>query len=538
MKKISLFIIGIFCLGLLFSCENLFNGSKDNDGEPVKKSEYTVTLDTNGGTPLEPMVIKAGAKCYVPYATIKSGHNFTGWYYNGRLWDFKNDTVNEDITLIAGWEIINYNITYDLRGGSYDGEMPESYNVNSSDIPLGTPVREDYVFLGWEINGRQATEIKASSAADVTVVATWFGLEAEITPAKGGAKGIVSIIHDDAKLNTMALMDSMLEKYGLVADVGFLLNTIYSNSTINYDALAKYSSYIGNGRWKIVNHSATHTWWGDEINGGTSYSYVRDNPDRLSYEVVTSQQKMRELFPGQRVLTFAFPGFSAVTNEYTDGSLYQLKQIVYSPAARELINNNYIGARFYGGGSNELSGDIDWGWVNTRFLTANMIKNNLNSILTNAAKKGTMEVISLHSVTDDPAQNEKDPSYYLMNTDMDLALSKINSFVDQGKLWNANFEDALLYTREAKAATLNFRRSGENVVINLTDNLPDDIYNTPLTLRLKNYGEWHAARVTQGDTVQYITPKTENGETFLQFELTPDKGTATISPVYPEDIPE
>ena len=140
MKKISLFIIGIFCLGLIFSCENLFNGSKDNDGEPVKKSEYTVTLDTNGGTPLEPMVIKAGAKCYVPYATIKSGHNFTGWYYNGRLWDFKNDTVNEDITLIAGWEIINYNITYDLRGGSYDGEMPESYNVNSSDIPLGTPL--------------------------------------------------------------------------------------------------------------------------------------------------------------------------------------------------------------------------------------------------------------------------------------------------------------------------------------------------------------------------------------------------------------
>ena len=527
----------IFCLCVFSACDSLLNGSKDNDDEPVKKSEYTITLDTQGGTPLAPMTVKAGEKCYSPYATLRSGYEFMGWYCNGKLWDFENDTVNDDITLTAGWSIIDYTITYDLGGGSYSGSMPESYTVESDTISFGTPVREDYVFLGWKINGKETNEIKKGTTEDMNVVATWFGLEAEITPAKGGATGIVSIIHDDARLPTMALLDAMLEKYGLVADVGFILNKVYSNNITDTTALAQYSEYINNGRWKIVNHSATHTWWGEEIYGGTGYSYVKDNPDRLSYEVVTSQQKMRELFPGQRVLTFALPGFSAERNKYTDGSLHQLKQIIYSPDARALINNNYIGSRFYSGGSNELSGDIDWGWVNTRFLSANLIKNNLDSILTTAVNQGNFEVLSIHGLTDDPAENESDPSYYLMNTDMYLAMSKINKYVDEGKLWNANFEDALLYTREAKAATLDFRRSGENVVINLTDDLSDDIYNAPLTIRLKNYGEWQAAKVVQGDDVQYATPKTENGETYLQFELVPDRGEATISAVSLEDMP-
>ncbi len=230
---------------MLFSCDSLLSILDKNvpNGDEARSAFCAITLDTQGGTPLVPMEVKAGAKCYSPYATIKSGHNFTGWYYNGRLWDFENDTVNEDITLMAGWDIINYKIKYDLRGGNYDGDMPESYNVNSANISLGTPVREDYVFLGWEINGKKTNEIEASSAEDMTVVATWFGLEAEIMPAKGGAKGIVSIIHDDARLPTMALLDAMLEKYSLVADVGFILDKVYKNNTANYVELAKYAKY-------------------------------------------------------------------------------------------------------------------------------------------------------------------------------------------------------------------------------------------------------------------------------------------------------
>ncbi len=556
MKKIILLTLTLtLCLGLMVGCmdsiTNMFgsdssddssndntNDNQTNDEKPVVKSEYTVTLDTNGGTTLAPMTVKAGQKCYRPYQTMRAGAEFIGWYYKGLPWDFDKYTVDSDITLVAQWKLINYTITYDLGGGSYEGAMPESFTVESDTITFGTPTRTDYEFLGWEIDGVSTNEIKKGTTKNMTVKAKWFGLEAEIMSAKGGASGIVTVIHDDARLPTMALLDAMLEKYGLVADVGFLLNKVYNNGAVDRTAVDNYKFYLDNGRWKIVNHSATHNWWGTEFKDASGFVHAADDPDKMEYELVTSQEKMRELFPGQRVLTFAYPGFSAVANKYTDGSEAQLKQIIYTPTARRLIDAHHIGARFYSGGANDLDGDIDWNWINTRFLSSSMIKNNLDSILEAASKQGNMEILSIHGLTDDPAVNQSDPGYYLMDSDMDLALSKINKYVDEGKLWNANFEDALLYVREAKTAKATVEKGYGCIYVSISDEMDDEIYNMSLTVRLKNFGGWKAAKIVQGDTVQYALPETDaNGEVYLQFDVLPDAERATVTPILPSEIP-
>lgn len=541
-KKIVILTISLLLsLLTLSSCMDLFSGfistPEPEDEKPVAKSEYTVTLDTQGGTPLAPMIVKAGEKCYTPYATMRPGAVFTGWYYKGILWNFSKNTVNEDITLVAGWDIIDYKITYDLRGGSYNGSMPEIYNVESDTITFGTPVREDYVFLGWEINGKKTNEIKKGTTDDLKVVATWFGLEAEIMFAKGGANGIVTFIHDDARLDTMAIFDSLIEKYDMVGDVGFVLNKVYNNNTVNYTALANYREYINNGRWKIVNHSATHNWWGADVSdsfGNRAY----DDEALMNYELVTSQAKMRELFPGQKVLTFAYPGFSAAANKYTDGSTTQLKQVIYSPTARRLIETHHIAARMYGGGATTLgSEDIDWNWMNAQFISDSFIENNLDAALKNTVNQGLFNVFSFHGLTNDTEQYAKDPGYYIYGTSMDKALEKIKPYVDSGKIWNTHYEDAVIYVREAEEAKVELKRSGDNVILTLTDALDDEIFNAALTLRLKNYGEWEAAKIVQGGQVQYVVPTTDGDVTYLQFELTPDKGEATISPISVEDIP-
>lgn len=553
-KLIFLLITLLLSLGLLVGCmdgiTDMFGSDSsdtgDNSGnnqtgneQPAPKSEYTVTLDTNGGTPLSPMTIKAGQKCYRPYQTIRAGAEFVGWYYKGLPWDFDNYTVNSDMTLTAQWKLINYTITYDLGGGSYDGDMPESFTVESDAITFGTPTREGYEFLGWEIGGVMTNEIKKGTTKDMTVKAKWFGLEAVIMPAKGGANGIVTIIHDDARLPTMGLLDAMLEKYGLVADVGFILNKVYNNGVADMSAVASFRNYLDNGRWKIVNHSATHTWWGAEFKDNSGFSHVADDEDKREYEIVTSQAKMRELFPGQRVLTFAYPGFSTVANEYTDGSLTQLKQIIYSPTARRLIDTHHIGARFYSGGATDLDGDIDWNWMNTRFIDEKTIKGSLDSILEAAAKQGKLEILSMHGVTDDKTVSDGDPGYWLMEEVADLALSKVNKYVDEGKLWNANFEDAVLYVREAKAAKVSVEKGYGCIYVGITDGLDNEIYNMSLTVRLKNFGGWKAAKIVQGDTVQYALPVTDaNGEVYLQFDVLPDAESATVTPIVPNEIPE
>ena len=45
-------------------------------------------------------------------APTKLGYNFLGWYNGDVAWDFANDTVTEDVTLVAKWEQIECTVTY------------------------------------------------------------------------------------------------------------------------------------------------------------------------------------------------------------------------------------------------------------------------------------------------------------------------------------------------------------------------------------------------------------------------------------------
>jgi cell division protein FtsI/penicillin-binding protein 2 len=82
-----------------------------------------------------------------------------------------------------------------------------------------------------------------------------------------------------------------------------------------------WKQLINTGRWSIVNHSYTHTWWGEDA-------------DALEKEIVTSQTILKNLFTTQRVLTYAYPGFSSEKSGLTAA---QYLEIIYGPDARELI---------------------------------------------------------------------------------------------------------------------------------------------------------------------------------------------------------
>ena len=514
-------------------------GEDNNANQPEPPSEYTVTFDTDAGYDIDPVVVKPGELCKKPYDPTKRGCIFAGWYYDDIKWDFATSKVRRDITLKAKWELIDYTITYDLRGGSYDGQMPATYTIESPALALGTPTRADYEFLGWKINGQSGNEIKQGTAGNITIMATWFGVEASVLPVKNGAKGIVCFIHDDARLPTMEIFDEVLEKYDLVGDVGFLLNKVYNGRTVDTKEVEKYSVYLNNGRWKIVNHSATHTWWGKEVDGGYGQLVAVDDNDRIEYEFVTSQKMMQDLFPGQRVLTYAYPGFSEVANKYTDGSITQLKQIIYSPAARRLCETHHIGARFYSGGATKIGGNVDWNWGNTRFLSSSMINStSLSTILQDAVKYGNLEVLSVHGLTRDPAEVASNPGYWLIDEDIDTALNLVNTFVDQGKLWNTHYEDAILYLKEAEKSNIAIEKNGDVIKLTLTDGLEDEIYDAELSVRVKNFGDAKAYRIEYDGKTQYVEVKLDGDTPVIDFNIVPDKGVAILTPIALEEIPE
>ena len=76
----------------------------------------------------------------------------------------------------AIWTPINYAITYDLTGGSISGQKT-SYNIETANFTLPTPVRKGYTFAGWTGTGlssatKSVTVAKGSTGAR-SYTATW-----------------------------------------------------------------------------------------------------------------------------------------------------------------------------------------------------------------------------------------------------------------------------------------------------------------------------------------------------------------------------
>ena len=67
--------------------------------------QFTITFDTQGGSKIEPIKIKAGATITLPNNPTKEGYIFDGWYLSDALVEEFNitKTITGDITLYAKW---------------------------------------------------------------------------------------------------------------------------------------------------------------------------------------------------------------------------------------------------------------------------------------------------------------------------------------------------------------------------------------------------------------------------------------------------
>ena len=114
----------------------------------------------------------------------RPGYTFLNWMYGSRP-VADNDTysglVQSDAvasaTLTAAWQLIPYTITYDLDGGTADGN-PTGYSVESAAITLVNPTREGYDFTGWSGTGLTGADnltvvIPTGSTGDRSYTAHW-----------------------------------------------------------------------------------------------------------------------------------------------------------------------------------------------------------------------------------------------------------------------------------------------------------------------------------------------------------------------------
>ena len=118
----------------------------------------TVTLNTNGGTINNGNVTEYtyGVGAALPTDVTRTGYTFKGWYDNEGLTGdpvtaiCSTETGNKEYW--AKWEINQYTITYDLAGGTAEGN-PNTYTIETGAFTLKNPTKSGYTFTGWSGTG-------------------------------------------------------------------------------------------------------------------------------------------------------------------------------------------------------------------------------------------------------------------------------------------------------------------------------------------------------------------------------------------------
>lgn len=113
-------------------------------------NSYKVSLNANGGVVNEDYIMISYNSLYgtIPTPT-RVGYTFEGWYYNDTL--ITEDSIQDkefDHELVANWKTIQYDITYNLAGGTAS-PLQTSYNIESNSFVLPVPTRTGYTFTGW-----------------------------------------------------------------------------------------------------------------------------------------------------------------------------------------------------------------------------------------------------------------------------------------------------------------------------------------------------------------------------------------------------
>ena len=98
----------------------------------------------------------------------KPGYSFEGWSEDGGEEILNPKAIEKGTignkTLTANYKIINYNITYELNGGSLEDGVsnPSKYTVETNTFTLNNPSKTGYTFTGWTGTGLESKTLEVS----------------------------------------------------------------------------------------------------------------------------------------------------------------------------------------------------------------------------------------------------------------------------------------------------------------------------------------------------------------------------------------
>ena len=135
----------------------------------------TVTFESNGGSWVAAQTVNYNSTASRPDDPTRDGYTFAGWYGDITLnWEYYfGNSVYENITLYAKWNIYQYTITFESNGGSAVSAQP--VNSGSMAIRPYNPIRDGYTFAGWHSDITLNWEYNFANSVyeNITLYAKW-----------------------------------------------------------------------------------------------------------------------------------------------------------------------------------------------------------------------------------------------------------------------------------------------------------------------------------------------------------------------------
>ena len=255
-----------------------------------RRPMYSVSFNVNGGTSVSSQTIEEDYFATEP-TTERKGYTFDKWDY-----DFSQPII-KNTTITASWNIITYNVYYDLNvpSDSISQDVDNSINVTTytveDAITFKTPSRKGYRFTGWDKN------IDKGTIGDVTVTASWETIKYDIIYDFGDADSVSKATNNTQNPSKYTIEDTI---------------TFAEPSRTGYTFIA-WDKNIARGTIEV---QTTNASWEAIV-----YDIVYDFGDTNSVSKATNNAQNPSKYTIEDTITFAEPSRTGYTFVAWDKSI-------------------------------------------------------------------------------------------------------------------------------------------------------------------------------------------------------------------------
>lgn len=249
-------------------------------------NQYTITLDSAGGSLIEPITQDFGSSVTPPSNPTKNGYTFDGWYIDTertQVYLFSTMPAN-DMILYAKWVVNQYTINFEPNEGSVVNPLTANYNAPI--VQPTNPTRTFYSFGGWysDMQLTNAYSFVTMPWENITLYAKWIPNNFTITFNLNGGTGSTSLtfaylgsIGEPIPAKTGYTFDGWYTESGLTNRYTFTTMppqnfTLYAKWTINSYTIS-FDTHGGNTMSSVIKlYNSTIPAISDPVKDGFTFA--------------------------------------------------------------------------------------------------------------------------------------------------------------------------------------------------------------------------------------------------------------------------